>query len=136
MVKTETITAPLDKGAICSFILQQTFKKIADKMNLIRKPLRINTVIGATLGPIGIAPLDMNIEEQNSTHNFVVCTKLKQHLILGQDFVQRYKIGIDWDIKGKLFLRCKGKKIASSLKTIDSGQWMIASLKYQHMNTI
>ena len=29
--------------------------------------------------------------------NFVVCAKLKQHLILGLDFAQRYKIRIDWD---------------------------------------
>ena len=43
-------------------------------------------------------------------------------------FAQRCKPGIDWDINGNLFLRCKGKKIASSLKAINSGQWMIASL--------
>ena len=91
---------------------------------------------GATLGPIGIAPLDLNIEEQYFTNNLVVCTKLKQHLILGIDFAQRYKIGIDWDVNGKLFLRGEGKKIASSLKTINSEQQMIASLKYQEMNRL
>ena len=63
-----------------------------------------------------------------------MCTELKQHLILGLDFAQRYKIGIDWDINGKLFLKCRGGKKASSMKTINSGQWMIASLKYQQMN--
>ena len=78
-----------------------------DKINLIRKPLQVNTAIWATLGPIGIAPLDLNIEEQNCTNNFIVCTKLKQ-LILGLDFAQRYNIGIYWDINGKLFLRCEG----------------------------
>ena len=30
---------------------------------------------------------------------------------------------------GKLFLRCEGKKIASSMKTNDFEQWTIASLK-------
>ena len=30
-----------------------------------------------------------------------MCTNLK-HLILGIDFAQRYKVGIDWDINGKL----------------------------------
>ena len=84
---------------------------------------------GATLGPIGKAPSDLNIEEQNFTHNFIVCTKLKQHLTLGCDFTQRCKIGIDWDINGKLFLRHEGKKIASSLKTNNTGQQMISSLK-------
>ena len=81
----------------------------------------LNTASRATLGFIGIAPLDLNIE-QNFTHNFTVCTKVKQHLILDLDFAQRYKIRIDWGIIGKLFLRHEGKKIATSLKTNDSGQ--------------
>ena len=42
---------------------------------------------------------------------------------------QRYKIGIDWDINGKLFLGGKDKKIASSMKTNDFGQWTIAPFK-------
>ena len=50
---------------------------------MIKKPLRVNIENRATLGPIGIAPLDLNIEEQHFTHNFIVHTKLKQHLILG-----------------------------------------------------
>ena len=92
-----------------SCILQDMFKKIAEKINLIRKTLKVNTASGATLGPISIAPLEVNIEEKNFTHNFIVCTKLKQHLILGLDVAQRYKIGIDWEINGRLFLRQKGK---------------------------
>ena len=115
-VKICTITALFDTKAICSCISQQVFKKIADKICLIRKPLKVNTASGATLSPIGIASLDLNIEGQNFTHNFIVCTKLKQYLILGLEFVQRYKIVIDWDINGKVFLRCKGKKDSHFLK--------------------
>ena len=29
----------------------------------MRKPLKVNNVSGATLGPIGISALDLNIEE-------------------------------------------------------------------------
>ena len=46
---------------------KQVFWKIADKVDLIRKPLKVNTAGRATLGPVGIAPLDFNIEEQNFT---------------------------------------------------------------------
>ena len=70
---------------------------------MIKKPLKVNTASGTTLGPIQIAPLELNTDDQNFVHNFVVCTKLKQHLILGLDFAQRYRIGMDWDMYGKLF---------------------------------
>ena len=48
---------------------------------------------------------------------------------MGLDFTQRYRIGIDWDRYGKLFLRYKGKKIATSTKTINLEQWTIAFLE-------
>ena len=49
---------------------------------MIKKPLKVNIASGTTLGPVGIAPLELNIDEQNFVHDFIVCTKLKHHLIL------------------------------------------------------
>ena len=63
MPKTEPITALFDMGATCSCMSKQVFQKIANKIDLIRKPLKVNITSRATLGPIGIAPLDLNIGE-------------------------------------------------------------------------
>ena len=81
---------------------------------------------GATLGLIGTASLELNLDYQKFMHNFIVCTKLKEHLNLGLDFAKRYKIGIGWYIYGKLFLQHKGKKIASAMKTNHFGKCTIA----------
>ena len=43
---------------------------------MIKKPLTVNTVSGTILGPIGTAPLELNTDDPNFAHNFVVCTKL------------------------------------------------------------
>ena len=89
--------------------------KISGKINMIKKHLKVNMASGATLGPIGIIPLELNIDDQNFLHNFVVCTKLKYHLVLGLNFTQRYRTGLDWDMYGKLFLRSEGKIITTSM---------------------
>ena len=96
---------------------------------MMKKTLKVNSASGATLGPEGIAPLELNIDDQTFVHNFVVCAKLKKHLILGLEFAQRYRIGIYWDMYGKLFLRCEDKKIATFMKTNDLEQWTIASFE-------
>ena len=127
--RTKPITALFNTGATCSWISQQIFRKICDKVNMMKKPLKVNTASGATLGPIGIAPLELNMDDQNFAQNSVVYTKLKHHLILGLDFAQRYRIGIDLDKYGKLFLICECKKIATSMKTNNPEQWTIASLE-------
>ena len=94
-----------------------------------QKSLKVNTASGTTLGPIGITSLELNIDDQISVHNFIICTKLKQALFLGHNVAQRYRIGIDWDIYGPLFLRHEGKKIATSMKMTNPGQCMIAFLE-------
>ena len=48
-----------------------------------------------TLGQIGITHWIMNIEEHSFKHNFVICAILNQPLIIGLDFAQRYKLGVD-----------------------------------------
>ena len=96
---------------------------------MVKKPLKLNTASRATSATIGIAPIVLSIDDQNFTCNFIVCIKLKQHLILGLDFVQRYRIGIDWDMHGKLFLRSEGKKMATSMKIYNLEHQTIASLE-------
>ena len=56
-------------------------QKFSDKVNMIKKPLKVDTASRATLGPIGITLLELNISDQNFADNFIVCTKLKQRLI-------------------------------------------------------
>ena len=38
---------------------------------MIKKPLKVNIAGGTTLGPIGIALLDLNIDDQNFAHNLL-----------------------------------------------------------------
>ena len=110
----DPIIALFDTGATCSCISYQLFTKISDKVNVITKTLWVNTASGTTPGPLGIAHLTMNIEEHSFKYNFIICTKLKH--ILGLEFAQRYKLGVDWDASGTLCLSLDGWEIATAMK--------------------
>ena len=71
---------------------------------------------GATLDLIGIVPLILDISDYTFTHSFIILKKLKQPLIIGLDFAQCYKTGVDWDTYGTLFLKYKGRKITTALR--------------------
>ena len=58
----------------------------------------------------------MSLEEHSFKHNFVIWTNLKQPLIIGLDFAQRYKLGLDWDTSGRFYLWLDGWKIAIAVK--------------------
>ena len=104
-----------DTGATCSCISHHLFQKISDKVNMTRKVLQVNMVKRATLGPKGIVPLILDINDDTFVHNFIICKKPKQPLNLGLHFAQRYKSGVDWDACEHLFLRYEGKMRATAM---------------------
>ena len=87
ILKTEPITALFHTGATCSSLSQQICRMILDKINIIKKPLKVNTASGTTLEQIGITPLELKWN-QNVVDNFIVFTKLKEHIILGLDLLR------------------------------------------------
>ena len=86
LLSIEPITALFDTVATYSCISQQLFIKISDKANMVTKSLKVNTASGVVLGSIGITHLELNIDDQIFVYNFIMCTKLKQPLILGLNF--------------------------------------------------
>ena len=72
--------------------------KISDKVHITKKALQVSTDSRTTLGPIGLAQLTMNKEEHSFRHYFIVCTKLKQPLIIGLD------LGVNRDTSRTLYL--------------------------------
>ena len=99
------------------------------RVDMTQKSIKLNTASGTTLGPIGTDPLEFNIDNHIFVHNFIVCTKLKQPLILGLHFAQRYRKNIDLDVYGALLLQHDGKKITTPMKKGNPKQQVIASLK-------
>ena len=83
------------------------------------KPLKVNTASRATLEPIGIDPLELNIDDQNFVHNFIVCTKLNH--IQFRVFISLRDTGEEktGTCMENCFLRCEGMKMAKSMKTND-----------------
>ena len=65
---------------------------------------------------IGIVHLTMNIKEHSFKHNVIISTKLKQSLIIGLDFAQRYQLGGDWDTSGTLYLWLDRWKTATAIQ--------------------
>ena len=116
ILNREAIITPFNTAATCSYISHHLFQKISDKVDMTRMSLQINTASRTTLGPIGIVPLILNINDYIFIHNLIIHKKLRQQFIIGLNFAQRYKIGVDWDAYGTLFLRYKGKKIATVMR--------------------
>ena len=52
---------------------------------------------GSSMGALGMTKIAFTIEGHTFKHKFIVCSALKMGVILGLDFAQSYRIGIDWN---------------------------------------
>ena len=117
------VTAIIDTGANCSCINVDFYKKYLHKNPL--NELKMKTVkqaSGSSIGAIGTLDIKFRIHEKPFFQRVIVCASLKTEMILGLDFAQTYRIGIDWDETMAPYLRTAGKFLvkAMPLKALSS----------------
>ena len=117
------VTAIIDTGANCSCINVDFYKKHLHKNPL--NELKMKTVkqaFGSSIGAIGTLDIKFRIHEKPFFQRVIVCASLKTEMILGLDFAQTYRIGIDWDETMAPYLRTAGKFLvkAMPLKSLSS----------------
>ena len=113
LFNTEPVSALFDIGATCSCISASLYNQISKKVAMIEKHLNVGQADGTSLGPKGLVKLLIEINNNHFQHLFIVCQNLKQPLLFGMDFVQCYKIRINWDHAGAQYLWYKGRKLMS-----------------------
>ena len=70
---------------------------------------------GGSIGAVGTIDIICKIRNRTFKHKFIVCTALKAQMILGLDFAQTYRIGIDWNSNMEPYLRSEGKFLTSAM---------------------
>ena len=106
----------IDTGANCSCINTEFHGQYFPRMKLqkLRKG-NVNQASGGSIGAIGTMDITCKIKNRTFKHKFIVCSALKAQMILGLDFAQTYRIGIDWDNNMEPYLRSKGKFLTSAM---------------------
>ena len=110
------VPAIIDTGANCSCINMEFHDQYFPQMKL--QKLRTGSVkqaSGGSIGAVGTIDIICKIRNRTFKHKFIVCTALKAQMILGLDFAQTYRIGIDWDSNMEPYLRSEGKFLTSAM---------------------
>ena len=101
----------MDTGATRNCMNYSTFMKLGNG-NLRQKGTPTVTVADdSNLGAKGITTCKIQLETEMIKQDFIVCTYLKQNLILGIDFAHLNYAGIEWKKEGTRILTLKGKNM-------------------------
>ena len=111
-----TVLAIVNTGANCSCINTDFQSRYFPNTRLEKLQTRaVNQASGSSVGAICMIEIVCTIEGQSFRHKFIVCSALKANMILGLDFAQSYRIGIDWDDNMEPYLRSGGKYLTTSM---------------------
>ena len=116
------VPAIIDTGANCSCINMEFHSQYFPQAKLQKlRTGNVNQASGGSIGAVGTIDITCMISNRTFKHKFIVCTALKAQMILGLDFAQTYRIGIDWDKNMEPYLRSEGKFLTSamSLQTLN-----------------
>ena len=111
-----TVTAIVDTGANCSCINTDFRNRYFPNISIEKsRGCSVKQASGGSVGANRTIEMVCNIKGKAFKHEFIVCLALKETMILGLDFAQSYKIGIDWDTNMDPYLQWNGKYLTSAM---------------------
>ena len=102
-----------DSGAEISCMNMETIAALGLTSQITPSSVSVNTANGDHMGVAGDVRVNFKIGKTYSfTHNFVVCEKLSRPFIIGEDFMRKHYMSLQWVPENKRALGFQGETIA------------------------
>ena len=63
--------------------------------------VKVTSSNGSPIKVLGITKCPVTLGNEQYDHTFMVCRNIKRPMILGIDFLRKYRIGTNWTEKGE-----------------------------------
>ena len=101
-----------DSGAEISCMNMETVARLGLTSQIIPSSISVNTANGDHMGVAGDVHVNFKIGKKNLyTHSFVVCERLSHPFIIGEDFMRKHYMSLQWVPEHKCALEFQGETI-------------------------
>ena len=108
-----------DPGTEISCMNMETVATLGLTSQITASYVSVNTANGNHMGVAGDVCVDFRIGRKFSfTHSFVVCERLSHPFIIGEDFMRKHYMSLQWVPENKCALGFEGKTIAVASQTM------------------
>ena len=102
-----------DSGAEISCMNMETVATLGLTSQITPSSISVNTTNGDHMGAAGDVHVNFKIGRKFSfTHNFIVCERLSHPFIIGEDFMRKHYMTLQWVPENKRALGFQGQPIA------------------------
>ena len=83
--------------------------------------VRVTSANGSPIKVLGITKCPLTLGKEQYDHTFMVCRNIKRSMILGIDFLRKYRIGTNWTEKGEFQIQTPSKETIEAIKVYPRG---------------
>ena len=108
-----------DSGAEISCMNMETVVALGLTSQITPSPISVNTANADHMGVAGDVCVNFKIGRKCSfTHNFIVCERLSHLFIIGEDFMRKHYMSLQWVPENKRALGFQGQTIAVACQVV------------------
>ena len=100
-IKHKKCKAIIDTGASRSCISEKNYPEMQLAPLTEVFEIKVTSANGSPIAVLGIAKCPVTLGNEQYTHIFMVCKNIRRPMILGIDFLRKYRIGTNWMDKGE-----------------------------------
>ena len=120
-VKNKKYKALIDTGASRSCMSDRSFRELQlDSMDELSS-IRVTSATGAPIEVMGITKCPITLGSEQYSHNFMICKNIRRPMILGIDFLRKYRIGTNWTKEGQFQIQTPSMEIVEAIEVYHTG---------------
>ena len=120
-VDTTKCNALIDTGAIRSVMSENFYSSLDLPQVQEVRNIDVRSASGGRIRILGYTTLKFTMGTKEYQYQFLVCKDLTRPMIIGLDFMQKFRVGTNWSSKGKFILETRGKVLVESMEVQKNG---------------
>ena len=120
-VKNKKYKALIDTGASRSCMSEKSFRELQLPSLGELSSIRVTSDTDTPIEVMGITKCPVTLGNEQYNHTFMVCKNIRRPMILGIDFLRKYRIGTNWTKEGQFQIQTPSKETVEAIKVYHKG---------------
>ena len=91
----------IDTGASQSCISERTYHNLDLPQSIELSEVRVSSATGTPIEVVGMVECRITLGNHHYLYNFIICRNIKRAMIIGLDFLKRFRIQTGWTEEGE-----------------------------------
>ena len=119
--KKKKCKALIDTGASRSCMSEKNYHELQLPPFSELFAVKVTSATGTPIEVLGVVKCPVILGYGQYTHTFMVCRNIRRSMILGIDFLRKYRIGTNWTEEGQLQINTPSMETIEAIKVYHKG---------------